>query len=99
LILRIKNERRVEMAMEENRYFDIRRWTESDGDLEKTDKWVTAMYITRKDGLEGYTYTRRPVQENPRECWTNKYLKMPVPEKEVNIMLSVTGENWQNPNW
>jgi hypothetical protein len=98
LILRIHNERRVELAMEENRFFDVRRWTSPTGDLSSTDKWITAMYITRNaDG--SFTYTRQPVRTNPRECYTNRYLKLPLDLNEANLMQSLTGEVWQNPGW
>src|SRR5690606_5394074 len=57
LLSRIRNERRVELMFEENRYFDVRRWQNKSGNLEKTDKWVTGMYITKRvDG--SYTYER-----------------------------------------
>ena len=35
--LRLCNERRVELAFEEHRFFDVRRWTAPGGDLSKTD--------------------------------------------------------------
>lgn len=98
LILRIRNERRVELAMEENRYFDIRRWTEPDGDLSKTDRWITGAEIKRNaDGT--YTYGRRTVRLTERKCYTNKYLWVPIPLDEANRLKSITGESWQNPGW
>lgn len=98
LRLRLKNERRVELALEGFRYFDIRRWTEPDGDLAKTDRWVTAADITRNsDG--SYTYGRKQVNGNERKCYTNKYLKVPIPMSEVNNIIAITGEDWQNPGW
>ncbi len=98
MILRVRHERRVELAMEEFRYFDVRRWTNPDGDLSKTDKWITAMEIHRND--QGtYTYTRRPVRSVERKCYTNKYLKCPISLNEANRMKSLTGEDWQNPGW
>lgn len=98
LIQRIHNERRVELAMEEQRYFDVRRWTPPTGDLSKTDKWVTAMEITRKqDGT--FTYKRRPVRETERRNYTNRFLWLPVPLAEANRLLSITGTNWQNAGW
>lgn len=98
LILRIRNERRVEMAMEENRFFDVRRWCSPGGDLSKTDKWITAAYITRNSNGT-YTYSRTPVRANPRLCYTNKYLKQPLKINEANLMETLTGEVWQNPGW
>ncbi|SEW51244.1 RagB/SusD family nutrient uptake outer membrane protein [Chitinophaga arvensicola] len=98
LIQRIHNERRVELAMEEHRYFDVRRWTSPTGDLSKTGKWVTAMEITRKpDGT--FTYKRRPVRETERRNYTNRFLWLPVPLAEANRLLSITGANWQNTGW
>ena len=101
LRLRIRNERRVEFALEGNRYFDIRRWQTPDGDLSATDHWVTAAYITchvdDKGNVTGYTYDRHVIKE--RQCYTNKYLKVAIPLNEVNNMLAVTGEDWQNPGW
>lgn len=98
LLLRVKSERRVELAMEENRYFDIRRWSLPTADLSKTDRWVTAMAITRNaDGT--FTYTRRPVRANERKNYTNKFLTMPIPLNEANALKGTTGANWQNIGW
>lgn len=98
LILRVRHERRVELAFEENRYFDVRRWSSPEGDLSETDKWITAAMITRNsDGT--YTYDRKTVREVERRCYTNKFLKVPIPLNEANRILSITGENWQNPGW
>lgn len=93
---RIHNERRVELALEGNRYFDVRRWHKPDEDLSDTDRWVTAAHITHmNDG--SYKYERTTIKE--RQCYTNKWLKMPVPLSEVNNMRAITGEDWQNPGW
>ncbi|MET3115186.1 hypothetical protein AAKU52_002932 [Pedobacter sp. CG_S7] len=98
LILRVRNERRVELAMEENRYFDVRRWTLPTSDLAKTDKWVTAMEITRKsDGT--FTYKRRPVRAGERMNYTNKFLWVPIPLNEANRLRSISGMDWQSKGW
>lgn len=102
LILRIRNERRVELAFEGHRYFDVRRWQQPDGDLSATDKWVTAMEITRNTSggvFSGYSYTRRPVRPTERACYTNRYLKAPLDRTEAARLSTLTGENWQNPGW
>lgn len=98
LIERVRHERQVELALEGNRYFDVRRWTTPDGDLSKTDRWITAMAITRHDD-GSFSYQRRVVRPTPRACYTNKFLWLPVPLDEANRLLSITGENWQNPGW
>ena len=98
LRLRVRQERRVELAMEEDRYFSVRRWCQPDGDLSKTDKWITAMEITRNtDGT--YSYQRRLVRETERACYTNKFLWVPVPQAEADRLRAITGKNWQNPGW
>jgi starch-binding outer membrane protein, SusD/RagB family len=98
LIQRIRNERRVELAMEEHRYFDVRRWTTPEGDLSKTDRWVTGAEIIRNaDG--SYTYGRRNVREVERKNYTNKFLWVPIPLNEANRLRSITGIEWQTPGW
>lgn len=98
LLNRIINERRVELALEEARYFDVRRLHKPDEDLTKTDKWVTAVQIIRNsDGT--FVYSRKPVNNTPRQCYTNKWLKSPIPLDEVNRMIAISGDNWQNPGW
>ena len=97
LILRIRNERRVELAFEAHRYFDVRRWHMPNENLEKTDRWITAAHITRNaDG--SYTYERGPVSRE-RLSYQRKFLWFPIPLNDVNIMMALTGENWQNPGW
>ena len=93
---RIHNERRVEFALEGNRYFDVRRWHKPDEDLSATDRWITGAHLTHmQDGT--YKYERTILKE--RQCYTNKWLKMPIPLTEVNNMRAITGEDWQNPGW
>jgi hypothetical protein len=96
LLLRIRNERRVELAFEAHRYFDVRRWHSPTENLEKTDRNLTYAKITRNDD-GSYTYARGAMRE--RLCYTNKFLWFPIPLNDVNIMKSLTGENWQNPGW
>lgn len=98
LILRVRNERRIELALEENRYFDVRRWSMPEGDLSATDRWVTAMEITR-NANGTFQYKRRPVRTEDRKCYTNRFLWIPVPLAEASRLSSITGKNWQSPGW
>ena len=98
LIIRIRNERRVELAWEEQRYFDLRRWQTPDGDLSETCKYLTAMMIT-DNGDGTLSYTRRNISENPRGGYSNKDLLLPIPLAEVSRMNFLTGTNWQNQGW
>jgi hypothetical protein len=98
LILRIRNERRVELAWEEQRYYDLRRWQKPDGDLSETCRWVTAMVITKNsDG--SFAYTRVNPTSNPRGGSSNRDLLLPIPLAEASRLEFITGENWQNPGW
>jgi hypothetical protein len=98
LILRIHNERRVELAWEEHRYFDLRRWQKPDGDLSATSKWFTAMIITKNaDGT--FTYNRQNISTVPRGGWQNRDLLLPIPLNEASRLEPVTGEKWQNQGW
>ena len=98
LIRRIHNERRIELAWEENRYFDLRRWQNPGGDLSETCKWFTAM-VTTKNADGSFTYTRRSISDNPRGGWQNRDLLLPLPLSEASLLESVTGQKWQNPGW
>ena len=98
LILRIRNERRVELAWEEQRYFDLRRWQRPDGDLSATCKYPTAI-VVRENGDGTCSYTRRTILDNPRGGWQNKDLLLPIPLNEVSNMEALSGVKWQNPGW
>ncbi|WP_439556610.1 RagB/SusD family nutrient uptake outer membrane protein [Dyadobacter sp.] len=98
LIKRVRAERRVELAMEENRYFDVRRWSLPAEDLSKTDRWITAMEITRNSNGT-FSYKRRNVRGTERKNFTNKFLWVPMPLNEANRLRSITGANWQSPGW
>src|SRR5690606_553956 len=89
--IRYRNERQVELAFEEHRFFDVRRWKI----LDQTDQFVTGMRIV-KDG-DNYIYNRIKLQN--RNTHTDKYLWQPINQSEVSKMESYTGQNWQNPGW
>lgn len=86
-----RNERRVELAFEEHRFFDVRRWKI----LDQTDKFVTGMRITRNGS--NLTYTRFKFAD--RGSSTDKYLMYAIDQAEVNKIIELSGVNWQNPGW
>lgn len=97
-LLRIHNERRVELAWEETRYFDLRRWQSPQGDLHATCAWLTAMYITRNaDG--SFNYERRNIWSKERGGASNRDLLLPISTAEAARLKSSTGDDWQNPGW
>jgi hypothetical protein len=89
---RYRNERRVELAFEEHRFFDVRRWKI----LNETDGFVTGMRITKNENGE-YTYTRIKLATRPTNA--DRYLLYPVKQTEVSKMNAFTGASWQNPGW
>ncbi len=84
---RIRNERRVELAFEEHRFYDVRRWKI----LKDTDKLVTGMRITKTGNA--LTYNRFVVER--RLAWDDKYLQFPIPIDDLSKMTGVQ----QNPGW
>ncbi len=87
-----RNERRVELAYEEHRFFDVRRWKI----LAETDKFVTGVSIVK--GQDGsFAYNRFKFSD--RHSWDSKYLLYPIDKSEVDKMGRLTGQNWQNPGW
>ena len=88
---RYRNERKVELAFEEHRYYDVRRWKI----LNETDGFVTGMRITKSGTV--YTYNRIKLQD--RNTNSDKYLLQPLNQSEVSKMEQYTGQNWQNPGW
>ena len=87
--LRIRNERRVELAFEEHRFFDVRRWKI----LDQTDKVITGM----KANSDG-SYSRFVVDNN-RKAYSEKFLLYPIPGDEAIRLQNASGTNCQNPGW
>ncbi|MDR0714037.1 MAG: RagB/SusD family nutrient uptake outer membrane protein, partial [Bacteroidales bacterium] len=85
-----RNERRVELAFEEHRYFDVRRWKI----LEQSERFLTGMRITQTGA--GFSYERIGFE---RASGIEKYYFYPLDQTEVNKMQDHTGVNWQNPGW
>lgn len=88
---RYRNERRVELAFEEHRFFDVRRWKI----LKETDGFVTGIRINK--GNDGYIYSRFKLSQ--RNTNTDKFLMYPINHAEVAKTLKYTGIDWQNPGW
>lgn len=89
---RVRNERRVELAYEGHRFYDVRRWKI----LDKTDRVVTGMKVN-KDDAGNETFERFVVSR--RNAYTDKWLLLPVPGNEVARLFTQTGVNFQNPGW
>lgn len=84
---KIKNERRVELAFEEQRYFDLRRWMDGN----KLNQPVSGIRIEQVGGnLAGNYFTA----DGLRRFETKMYLH-PIPLGETMISPQIV----QNPGW
>ncbi len=88
---RYRNERRVEFALEQDRYFSLRRWNV----LGEYAKQVTGMRITQN----GSAFEYQRFAFDARQTAETKYLLYPINTTELNKMSKLTGNNWQNPGW
>ncbi|MDR1865275.1 MAG: RagB/SusD family nutrient uptake outer membrane protein [Bacteroidales bacterium] len=86
---RIRNERRIELAFEEHRFFDVRRWKIA-GQTENMP--LMAMQISRKEG-DGNQFDYIVIKKENRTFKNHMYLH-PIPEAEV-----LKGAIEQNPGW
>lgn len=86
----IRNERRVELAFEEHRFFDVRRWKIA----EQTENApLMAMRINKNDdGTFKYTV----IKAEDRLFDKSKMYRFPIPQAEV---LKSSGALLQNENW
>lgn len=86
--LRIRHERRVEMAFEEQRFWDIRRWKIAENVLNGTLHGIQAT-------LTGTTTTYKIVDAAPVKFEASKMYLFPIPFKES----AANNKMVQNPNW
>ncbi|WP_198659632.1 RagB/SusD family nutrient uptake outer membrane protein [Nubsella zeaxanthinifaciens] len=84
----IQNERRVELAIEEHRYWDVRRWKIAENIANKP---LHGMKITKV----GNTYTYELVTVRTPVFTAPKWYLWPIPQGEVNKSLDLQ----QNPGW
>jgi hypothetical protein len=88
----IKKERRVELAMEEHRFWDLRRWKEAEAALNKPlqgmkiEKTTDDQYIYEVFDVEQRTF-------DPKFYW------YPIPRTEILKYKSKGIELKQNPGW
>jgi starch-binding outer membrane protein, SusD/RagB family len=83
----IRNERRIETCFEGTRFFDLRRWSKSNNELNKT---VNMTKITR--GSDGsFTYSHSEVESR---IFSSAYL--PIPYNEIlRVNNLVQNEGWE----
>ncbi|HLT42230.1 MAG TPA: RagB/SusD family nutrient uptake outer membrane protein [Sphingobacteriaceae bacterium] len=85
---RIRRERRVEMAFEEKRFWDVRRWKI----LAETDRISTGMGWTHHGGG---VMTNERIVVAERRSWEDRFLIFPIPVLEMSRLPRF----YQNPGW
>ena len=88
----IKQERRLELAFEEHRFWDLRRWKDAETILNQP---VKGMRIT-KDDAGNFTYT---VFEADTRIFDPKLYWYPIPRKEILKYRNAGKTIVQNPGW
>ena len=98
--LLLRHERQVEFAFEEHRFFDTRRWTRNEEDLEN-EKFCTGMRAKRS-GLK-LTYERFIVGSDgsspSKLSYKAKWHFLPILIDDVSSLEDQTGDRWQNYGW
>ena len=79
-----RRERMVELAFEQHRFWDVRRWKA--GDIQRS---IVQMQITKNND----TYTYKRVISN--RYWDDKMYLFPIPDSEIRKNPNLI----QNPGW
>lgn len=85
---KIRAERRVELAFEEHRMWDVRRWKILESSFNITMRGVSI----KQNADKTFMYT--PVDYNQR-IYTEKMYFYPIPQSEINVNPNMR----QNPKW
>jgi len=83
----IRHERRIELAFENQRYFDVRRWMI----IEQLPKYIRGIKIT----LDGTTKVYDPTIVVENKVFDKKNYFFPIPQTEMNRNKQLV----QNPGW
>lgn len=85
---RIKHERRIELAFEDHRYWDLLRWEDAEDALNAP---LTGMRVTKNDD-DTYSYSEF-VAEN-RLFSAPKMYHYPIPQTEISRSNGILEQNW-----
>jgi hypothetical protein len=91
LTSKIRRERQVELAFEDVRYWDLRRWKVAENYLNSD---IYGVEITKNATTNAFTYATKVVEKRVFDA-TKMYLH-PIPQTEIN---KAQGVLIQNPNW
>ena len=84
---KLRNERRVELAFEDHRFWDIRRWK-----IGNQTTAIRGVNITKDPVTSALTYTQKVVETR---VWDDKMYLYPIPSTELFINHSLV----QNTGW
>lgn len=87
---RIKHERRIELAFEDHRFWDVRRWGEADA---KAALGVPIQGVSITKTETGFTYAPKTVESR---TFQQKMMLYPIPQSEI---LRSDGKIKQNQDW
>lgn len=88
----IRNERRVELAFEEQRFFDVRRWRLFDNEDQRDDLLKIRGVKIEKNSENEFSYTEKDVEDR---SFSERMYHYPIPHAEL---LRAPGIE-QNPGW
>ncbi|WP_192085476.1 RagB/SusD family nutrient uptake outer membrane protein [Algoriphagus sp. Y33] len=86
---KIKNERRVELAFEEHRFWDLRRWRDAGEVLSQPLR----IAVIEQNADETFTFSYQDAEER---IFSEQMYLYPIPAVEIN---KAGGKLQQNPNW
>jgi hypothetical protein len=86
---KIRNERRIELAFEDHRYWDVRRWKIAESTLGGTIRGVNVL----KENSGIFTYSPFEVE---KRAFDSKMYLYPIPQSEI---VKGGGNMLQNPGW
>lgn len=84
----IRNERRIELAFEDHRYYDVRRWMI----IKQLPQFIKGCQIIR---ATNGTFTYKPDVVVENKVFEDKHYFFPIPQSEVNRNPNMK----QNPGW
>ena len=89
----IKHERRIELAFEDHRYWDLKRWDDAKDVLNEP---IRGVKVTRKVENEHPIFSYNEYEVSKRVFVAPKMNLYPIPQSEIvksgNVLV-------QNPNW
>lgn len=95
---RLYNERRVELAFEETRYYDLRRRCRPEEEIPGI-KYFTGVDVTYAGDWSAANYTRVQIREEVRHGYEPQCKLTPLPKGEVSNLKVITGVDFQNYGW